>query len=344
MKINEKTYTIDFDKAVQKYFDVYMTERNAEKISEMLMDCFCGIGTGADEFTVNKEEGMKIFRRDIDNAPNPLEYKIHNKDIQMIDHINALAVMRLDLWTRIMDQEVKLKQLRLMIMMHQESSGLIRIAGMHISFPSNVHEEDESYPLKELEDRFHVLKRMVAEETKTLREAYHELAQMINFDKLTGLASRHFMEEAMLGTWNRFDRFGRIYSMIMLDLDNFKEVNDIYGHDVGDQVLKKAAEVIESQLRSTDTACRWGGDEVVILLPETNLEESVVLSERISECMKESRWPKGTMVTASMGVGSIRRNETSDILLKRIDQALYRAKKSGKNCIEVDVNMEIDEE
>lgn len=124
----------------------------------------------------------------------------------------------------------------------------------------------------------------------------------------------------------------------MIDLDNFKNINDTYGHSCGDNVLKVVAETLSKNVREIDTFCRWGGEEFVVLLPETNLETAMIWAERARELLAskliESHDEQSLNVTASFGVmATCGENETVETLMEKVDKALYRAKESGKDCV-----------
>ena len=163
-----------FKAAFQKYLDVYMTGRNLDMLEEMVSENFRGFGTGVDEKIHSKARAMEIFERDIKSAPGELHYDIHRHEINLLDQSNALAVTELNLKTNIADQEIKLNNLRMMMVMHEEA-GIVKISGIHISFPTEVHAEGESYPLIELEERNKVLSRMVEEKTKKQQEIICQL-------------------------------------------------------------------------------------------------------------------------------------------------------------------------
>ena len=156
-----------FQNAFKRYLDVYMSERNLTSLKEMLSDDFCGYGSGLDEAFNNLQGGFEIFTRDIHSAPNPLNYKIRTQDIKLLDSKNAIVVCELDFETIILNQKVKIKHLRMMMVLH-EDAGDIKIHGLHVSLPTQEHGEDESFPLKELEDRNELLNRMVQEKTHEL--------------------------------------------------------------------------------------------------------------------------------------------------------------------------------
>lgn len=119
-----------------------------------------------------------------------------------------------------------------------------------------------------------------------------------------------------------------------MDIDLFKEVNDRYGHDLGDEVLKKLAGVIRASLREGDAAVRWGGEEVVVICPKTMQFSAVRVAEKLREEIKKLRFSEASLtITASFGVAEIMRGESFDYAFRRADQALYEAKSSGRDCV-----------
>lgn len=157
-------------------------------------------------------------------------------------------------------------------------------------------------------------------------------------DPLTGLYNRRFMEEALDRELARVRRNDSVLSIVMIDLDNFKSLNDTYGHPVGDAVLQTCASLLKDSLRASDIACRYGGEELMIILPECDLEDARVRAEAIRgalEAMAHHDIGEGLKVTASFGVSSTAKcGLNRNALLKAADAALYRAKKGGKNRVE----------
>ena len=155
-------------------------------------------------------------------------------------------------------------------------------------------------------------------------------------DPLTGLANRRrFMEELGLKV-SRVQRYSRELAVILVDLDNFKGINDHHGHAAGDDVLCAVAGVLLSGVRDLDVPARLGGEEFAVLLPETNLEGATILAERLRQQVAELRLsvPGGqSPVTASFGIAASPPARSADALLEAADAALYRAKRAGKNCV-----------
>ncbi len=154
-----------------------------------------------------------------------------------------------------------------------------------------------------------------------------------NTDALTGLYNRRFIYEAFKQTKAISDRYQVPFSVIFLDLDYFKLINDLYGHDTGDRILIEVAKVLKKNLRKSDLAGRWGGEEFLILLPHTNLSSALRVAEKIREEIKNLKVPPVEGITASFGVAEYKEGESVEEIIKRADLALYKAKDEGRNCI-----------
>jgi diguanylate cyclase (GGDEF)-like protein len=156
-------------------------------------------------------------------------------------------------------------------------------------------------------------------------------------DGLTDLANRRHFEEALAGEISRAERFGGTLALVLADLDDFKQVNDRYGHQAGDDVLRAFADVLRDTVRDIDLAARYGGEEFAVLLPQTDLEGAERLAERLREAMAARRLqlhPGASFsVTSSFGVASFPEAPTPAALFAAADEALYRAKSAGKNCV-----------
>ncbi len=181
---------------------------------------------------------------------------------------------------------------------------------------------------------------LTAAEISDRRRLYQEVQRLANQDPLTSCYNRrHFMALAEQEV-QRAARYRRPLSFLMLDLDHFKDFNDLYGHQIGDRLLCSLVDLCQAQLRGVDVLGRYGGEEFVILMPETLRSGAAQAAERIRAAIADMRLdsPAGKLsVTVSVGVASIEpRKEPSptlDALIKRADQALYKAKSDGRNCI-----------
>ncbi len=156
-------------------------------------------------------------------------------------------------------------------------------------------------------------------------------------DGLTGLFNRRFFDEALAGEMKRAQRYDGGFSLIFFDLDNFKKLNDTYGHQAGDLTLKQTAEIMITEKRTEDLACRYGGEELVLILPETSKINALVIAERIRQKVEELELVfegKQFNVTLSGGVSSYPVDaKDAKSLLSAADAALYQAKEKGRNRI-----------
>lgn len=165
-----------------------------------------------------------------------------------------------------------------------------------------------------------------------------ELSKAATRDSLTGLYNRRFTTGILSKELERCRRFNRVLGIAMIDLDNFKKINDTYGHFCGDKVLTMVAETLSKNIREIDVFCRWGGEEFVVILPETNLEMSIEWAERaralLASIVVQQDNGKAINITASFGVIATKgERESIDTLMEKVDKALYHAKESGKNRI-----------
>ena len=161
-----------------------------------------------------------------------------------------------------------------------------------------------------------------------------ELARLANTDELTKLANRRRMAEAIGYELVRFARYGHAFSIILIDIDHFKTVNDRFGHGVGDQTLVALAARTMDVLRDVDTLGRWGGEEFVVILPETRFEETLHKAAALCGHVAATPLVGEHTVTVSCGVTSVMAGDSADTLLQRADVALYAAKRRGRNRAE----------
>lgn len=152
-------------------------------------------------------------------------------------------------------------------------------------------------------------------------------------DYLTGLYNRRFLEESLKREKSIADRYGIIFTLILIDLDYFKLINDIYGHDVGDKVLIEVANILKKNLRYSDLCGRWGGEEFLILLRNAKLSQGYAVAEKLRKLICDLKLPPVENITASFGLAEYNPPESHEDTLKRADLALYKAKAQGKNCI-----------
>lgn len=178
------------------------------------------------------------------------------------------------------------------------------------------------------------LSRELARKNKELMEAKEQIEAMSRTDFLTGLANRRYFMERLEEAVSLAKRHSTPLSIIIADLDHFKQVNDIYGHEAGDKVLKHFAEILKQNCRREDLPARLGGEEFVVLLPQTTKENAFQFGNRICQIMRESDiLGRGSPVTVSMGVAELNSQDDINQLLTRADKALYAAKAKGWDCV-----------
>jgi len=167
-----------------------------------------------------------------------------------------------------------------------------------------------------------------------LKQYTYELKYQATHDNLTKLYNRQKLNEEFDKEILREERYCHGLSLVMLDIDDFKKINDTYGHDKGDIVLIEISKIIKESTRKTDIAARWGGEEFMILLPETNLENSLQLAETIrSNIEKFDFTDLDRDVTVSVGVAEFKKGDDKEKVIKNVDIALYNAKNAGKNRV-----------
>lgn len=158
-----------------------------------------------------------------------------------------------------------------------------------------------------------------------------KLTRLAFFDALTGIYNRRKFNELLLLEYKRAKRYNRHLCALFFDIDHFKRINDRFGHDIGDAVLKELSALVKAHVRETDCFARWGGEEFIVLLPETTVENAASIAEHIRSEVGGHSFPKVGNVTISIGITSLKGRERSDTFIKRLDNALYQAKREGRN-------------
>ncbi len=172
---------------------------------------------------------------------------------------------------------------------------------------------------------------------KKLRRKKKNMMELAYGDSLTGLYNRRYFDSILASEIKRVNRYKRVLTMIMVDIDLFKKFNDTYGHQKGDSVLRTIGSILKENSRASDIVCRYGGEELVILLPEQNIDLGYTTAEKLRKVIaSEAKEIEEVEITASFGVSSTgEKMATAEKLIKKADEALYLAKKSGRNCTKV---------
>lgn len=162
-----------------------------------------------------------------------------------------------------------------------------------------------------------------------------DLNAAANLDYLTGVANRRAITHLLQHTLSRAQEIGDVLSVILLDVDHFKQLNDTFGHDMGDQALIDVTVTLRQHLRTTDTLGRWGGEEFIVVASATGSEEAAALAERLRGIVATHSYLEGRQITISLGVTTSTSYDIPESLVKRADSALYQAKQDGRNCVKV---------
>lgn len=221
---------------------------------------------------------------------------------------------------------------------HTSTIARTQVAGEPLTVESNIAE------IAALVDNFNTMNARLAEKVQRLHEAdaarllIEEKARMFqvmaNTDALTGLNNRKFVDSLLRHEAIRANRTNMPLSLIIMDIDHFKRINDTFGHQTGDLVLKRVAKVLKNTIRSIDCVGRWGGEEFLLVCPETSVSAAVELAERIRKQIESLHFEKGLAVTISSGVTGLKQGERTERTIARADEQLYQAKHNGRNRVE----------
>lgn len=229
------------------------------------------------------------------------------------------------------------------IVQKASDGSVVRMIGAH----TNIHETKLFKEMiiqknEHLLDKNLSLEHLVQERTEALSEVNKKLNEQIqevkyyaSHDSLTGIINRREFERLIEKEIYRAKRYSYPLSMLVMDIDNFKVINDQYGHKTGDLVLTNLVSLMHKMIRESDIMARWGGEEFVIIFPESTLSDTVKKAEMLRETVAEHVFASNLHITCSFGVTTYLQGDTQDNVFIRCDQALYDAKNRGKNKVEV---------
>ncbi|MFJ5717920.1 sensor domain-containing diguanylate cyclase [Neobacillus sp. NPDC093127] len=164
-----------------------------------------------------------------------------------------------------------------------------------------------------------------------LMEINSGLVEISNTDKLTGIPNRRFFQEKLEEQIELYRKEQKAFSLLIIDIDHFKKVNDTYGHQIGDLVLAKLANILKTQARPEDIPARFGGEEFTIILPNTDVEEAIAIAQNIKQMVEIAEWQETGSLTISVGAATFTKKDTEESIMKNADHALYASKENGRN-------------
>jgi diguanylate cyclase len=202
------------------------------------------------------------------------------------------------------------------------------------------HTEDERIERAEQEvKKLNTRLRLLETESESLRGRILQERNQALIDPLTEISNRLAYNERITHEYARWKRYRSPLVFTIWDVDNFKRINDTYGHQAGDKVLKVVAKLLAAQVRETDFVARYGGEEFVILLPETDMPQARVATEKIRAAVEACEFHyrgERVLITISCGLAQFKEQDDPDAVFARADAAMYRAKAAGRNCCRAD--------
>jgi diguanylate cyclase (GGDEF)-like protein/PAS domain S-box-containing protein len=215
-----------------------------------------------------------------------------------------------------------------------ENGTVARVIGAHHNISAQKYIEEKG--VLEMDSLQKVIDRQTAELNKANKELSEKISLIehsANTDRLTNIANRFHFDNKIKDEIARVKRFNEPLSIILFDLDKFKAVNDSLGHAEGDKILVRVANILSDNLREIDLPVRWGGDEFLVLLVNSSIQQALLVAEELRLLISEDHYINKHGVTGSFGVASLINDETAENIVIRADKALYKAKKSGRNNV-----------
>ncbi len=282
---------------------------------------------------LNRRVSLLFLEGSRDTASQVMFAEVLPKTAPLLSHLSELTQMqRLDIEKMTLLDAQNAERSRNRITMFAIFAVLISLAVTVIAVwygrkLSNQLLDMNSY----LEQKIYERTEWLLDTQKELVEDNNELTRMALTDSLTGLSNRTHMSQILHKEFSRFERHNQRFGIIMLDIDHFKLINDKYGHDAGDTVLKLLASTFNNTIRTSDFIARWGGEEFLICCTTIEEDDLLPIAETIRQLVASTDFGHKEQVTASLGCAAIVKGETISDLIKRADVALYEAKNNGRN-------------
>jgi diguanylate cyclase (GGDEF)-like protein len=282
---------------------------------------------------LNRQVSVLFLNGSRDEASSVLLREVLPKTAPLLSHLSELTQMqRLDVEKALLLASQNAQDSRNRITLFSIIAVLISLTVTFIAIwygrkLSGQLQDTNNY----LEQKIYERTESLLDTQKELLEDNSELTRMALTDNLTGLSNRTHMNQILHKEFSRFERHNQRFGIIMLDIDHFKAINDKFGHDAGDTVLKKLAATFASAIRSSDFIARWGGEEFLICCTTIEEEDLLPIAETIRQLVANTLFEHKGQITASLGCGAIVKGESIGDLIKRADVALYEAKNNGRN-------------
>ncbi len=282
---------------------------------------------------LNRQVSVLFLNGSRDEASNILLQEVLPKTAPLLSHLSELTqAQRMNVQKALLLASSDAEQSRMHIAVFSVIAVLISVTVTCIAIwygrkLSGQLQDMNNY----LEQKIYERTESLLDTQKELLEDNNELTRMALTDSLTGLSNRTHMNQILHKEYSRYERHNQRFGIIMLDIDRFKDVNDNFGHDAGDVVLKKLALIFESAIRTSDFVARWGGEEFLICCTTIEEDDLLPIAETIRQLVANTEFDKVGQMTASLGCAAIVKGETIGELIKRADIALYEAKNNGRN-------------
>jgi diguanylate cyclase (GGDEF)-like protein len=282
---------------------------------------------------LNRQVSVLFLNGSRDEANKVLLQEVLPKTAPLLAHLSELTQMqRMDLEKALLmasqDAELSRNRITLYSIFAVLVSLTVTVVAIWYGRKLSTQLQDmNSY----LEQKIYERTESLLDTQKELLEDNSELTRMALTDSLTGLSNRTHMNQILHKEFSRFERHNQRFGIIMLDIDHFKAINDKFGHDAGDTVLKKLASIFEKAIRTSDFIARWGGEEFLICCTTIEEEDLLPIAETIRQLVANTDFERTGQITASLGCAAIVKGETIGDLIKRADVALYEAKNNGRN-------------